>query len=77
MKDKKVVLKLNLRYPLHAKLYLYLCYPKERNRLEGFVGRSNLTLSGLEKQGELNVDVLGQDGAAKLAKWFNNRWNDR
>jgi SNF2 family DNA or RNA helicase len=75
MKDKKVVVKLHLRHPLHAKLYL--CYQKERNRLEAFVGSSNLTLSGLEKQGELNVDVLEQDAAIKLAKWFDDRWNDR
>ena len=75
LKDKKVVVKLHLRHPLHAKLYL--CFLKERNRVEGFVGSSNLTLSGLAKQGELNVDVLEQDAAIKLAKWFNDRWNDR
>lgn len=75
LKDKKVVVKLHLRHPLHAKLYL--CFLKERNRVEGFVGSSNLTLSGLAKQGELNVDVLEQDAAAKLAKWFDDRWNDR
>lgn len=51
--------------------------PKERSRVEGFVGSSNLTLSGLAKQGELNVDVLEQDAAIKLAEWFDDRWNDR
>lgn len=75
MKDKKVVVKLHLRHLLHAKLYL--CYQKERGRLEGFLGSSNLTLSGLSNQGELNVDVLEQDAALKLAEWFDNRWNDR
>ena len=75
LKDKKVVVKLHLRHTLHAKLYL--CFLKERNRVEGFVGSSNLTLSGLSKQGELNVDVLEQDAAIKLAKWFDDRWNDR
>ena len=75
LKDKKVVVKLHLRHPLHAKLYL--CFMKERNRVEGFVGSSNLTLSGLAKQGELNVDVLEQDAAIKLSNWFDDRWNDR
>ena len=75
MKDNKVVVKLHLRHALHAKLYL--CYQKERSLLEGFVGSSNLTLSGLAKQGELNVDVLEQDAAQKLAEWFDDRWNDR
>lgn len=75
LKDKKVVVKLHLRHALHAKLYL--CFLKERNRVEGFVGSSNLTLSGLAKQGELNVDVLEQDAAIKLSQWFDDRWNDR
>ena len=75
MKDNKVVVKLHLRHYLHAKLYL--CYLKERNRVEGFVGSSNLTLSGLVNQGELNVDVLEQDAANKLVDWFDDRWNDR
>ena len=29
------------------------------------------------KQGELNVDVLDHDACEKLAKWFEDRWNDR
>lgn len=76
MKDKKVVVKLHLRYPLHAKLYLAYSNDK-RVPIVGFLGSSNLTLAGLAKQGELNVDVLEQDAANKLAKWFDDRWNDR
>jgi SNF2 family DNA or RNA helicase len=75
MKDKKVVVKLHLRYPLHAKLYL--CYLKDRGKIEGYVGSSNLTLAGLSKQGELNVDVEEQDAGKKLAKWFEDRWKDK
>lgn len=36
-----------------------------------------MTLSGLSKQGELNVDVLDHDAANKLANWFEDRWEDR
>jgi len=43
----------------------------------GFVGSSNLTLPGLSKQGELNVDVMDGDTCTKLAKWFEDRWADR
>lgn len=76
MKDKKVVVKLHLRYTLHAKLYLAYSEDK-RVPVVGFLGSSNLTLAGLAKQGELNIDVLEQDAANKLAKWFNDRWIDR
>lgn len=76
LKDKKVRVKLFLSHPLHAKLYLVYREVKKTPVL-GYVGSSNLTMSGLEKQGELNVDVLEQDAANKLADWFEKRWNDR
>lgn len=76
MKEKKVVVKLHLRYTLHAKLYLAFSSDK-RVPTVGFLGSSNLTLAGLSKQGELNIDVLEQDSSNKLARWFNDRWNDR
>ena len=76
MKAGKVAVKLHLRYPLHAKLYL--TYSNDvRVPVVGFLGSSNLTLAGLSKQGELNVDVLEQDAANKLVDWFDARWNDR
>jgi hypothetical protein len=76
LKAGKVVVKLHLRHTLHAKLYL--CFrPDPNNPITGFVGSSNLTLSGLSKQGELNVDVLDHDATQKLARWFNDRWDDR
>jgi superfamily II DNA or RNA helicase len=76
IKDKKVVVKLFLRHPLHAKLYL-LFRQDPLNPKIGYLGSSNLTLAGLSKQGELNVDVLDHDACDKLAKWFEDRWNDR
>jgi len=75
LKEKKVVVKLHLRHQLHAKLYLAYSDDK-RVPVVGFLGSSNLTLSGLSKQGELNIDVLEQDAANKLSKWFDDRWND-
>jgi hypothetical protein len=76
LKDKKVVVKLHLRYTLHAKLYLAFSDDK-RVPVVGFLGSSNLTLAGLAKQGELNIDVMDQDAANKLSAWFNDRWKDR
>ncbi|NVD27000.1 NgoFVII family restriction endonuclease [Parasphingorhabdus flavimaris] len=76
IRSKKVVVKLFLRHPLHAKLYL-LHRPDPVNPKVGFVGSSNLTFAGLAFQGELNVDVMDHDACDKLADWFDNRWNDR
>jgi superfamily II DNA or RNA helicase len=76
IKAKKVIVKLFLRHPLHAKLYL-LFRPDPNNPMTGFLGSSNLTLAGLSLQGELNIDVLDHDACQKLARWFEDRWNDR
>ena len=75
LKAKKVVVKLYLRHPLHAKLYLV---PQNHANLPaiGFLGSSNLTFSGLSAQGELNVDILDHDATHKLQTWFNERWED-
>jgi len=76
LKEKKVIVKLHLKHTLHAKLYL-----AHRNDFNsptiGFVGSSNLTVSGISKQGELNVDVVEGDAGNKLSVWFQNRWEDR
>jgi superfamily II DNA or RNA helicase len=72
----QVVVKLFLPYPLHAKLYL-LFRDDLNNPITGFVGSSNLTLAGLSRHGELNVDVLDHLGTAKLSQWFDARWGDR
>jgi len=76
LKAGKLVVKLFLRHTLHAKLYL--CFrPDPVNPIVGYLGSSNLTFSGLSNQGELNVDVLDHDAALKLAKWFQDRWDDK
>lgn len=75
IRAKKVVVKLFLRHTLHAKLYLFF-RPDPINPEVGFVGSSNLTWAGLQKQGELNVDVMDRDACRKLATWFEERWKD-
>ena len=76
LRAKKVVVKLFLRHPLHAKLYL-LFRDDPVNPIVGYLGSSNLTFAGLSGQGELNVDMLDHDAALKLKQWFEDRWSDR
>ena len=76
IRDDKVKIKLFLRHPLHAKLYL-LYRPDPITPIVGYLGSSNLTLAGLSRQGELNVEVLDPDTCQKLEDWFEDRWTDR
>lgn len=76
IRAKKVIVKLFLKYPLHAKLYL-LFRDDKINPVIGYLGSSNLTFAGLSQQGELNIDVLDNDSCEKLSDWFDQRWNDK
>ncbi len=74
--DGRVKIKLFTRRPLHGKTYL--CHRQDANLpIVGFVGSSNLTMSGLRHNYELNVDVLDFDAAKKLDAWFIARWEDK
>lgn len=74
--EGKLQVKLFLRHPLHAKLYLIYRHDRA-TPIISYVGSSNLTLSGLRHQGELNVEVVDRDDTQKLEQWFENRWDDR
>jgi len=76
LRSRKLVVKLFLRHPFHAKLYL-LFRDDLNNPVTGYLGSSNLTFSGLSGNGELNIDVLDFDATRKLADWFEARWEDR
>lgn len=75
LRARKVCIKLFLKHPLHAKLYL-LHRSDKVAPIVAYLGSSNLTLSGLSHQGELNVDVVEEDAANKLQAWFDARWDE-
>ncbi len=75
LKSGRLKVKLFLKHTLHAKLYL--AYRDDAiNPVIAYLGSSNLTMSGLKGQGELNIDVLDKDAAKKLFQWFKDRWDD-
>ena len=77
LKEGKVCVKLYLKEPLHAKLYLAHRPDDNFNKIQAIMGSSNLTYAGLTKQGELNAEFADSDSAEKLAQWFDDRWNER
>jgi hypothetical protein len=75
LKSGRLKVKLFLKHTLHAKLYL-AHRADSINPIIAYLGSSNLTMSGLKGQGELNIDVLDKDAAKKLHNWFEDRWGD-
>lgn len=62
--------------PLHGKAYILHNPGHYALPVMGYLGSSNLTAAGLFSNLELNIDVLDQDAAGKLADWFTTHWDD-
>ena len=76
LKEGRVSVRLYLKEPLHAKLYLAHRPSDTFNPILSIMGSSNLTYSGLTREGELNAEFADSDSARKLAVWFEDRWID-
>ena len=73
--DGSVRVKVHTSRALHGKTYIF--HKESPNTpIMGFVGSSNLTAAGLTTNLELNVDVVDNEAAGSLAKWFEDRWDD-
>jgi len=70
-----VVVKLYLRHPSHAELYL-LFRTDIISPTVGHLSSSNLTMVGLSHQGELNVAVVDEDACHKLAAFEKSEYPD-
>ncbi|WP_282069925.1 phospholipase D-like domain-containing protein [Olleya namhaensis] len=61
------------KYTFHPKVYLI---QKEDNSFTAFVGSSNTTSWGLEKNVEMNFQINDQSECRKLLNWFNALYAD-
>ena len=61
---------------LHAKAYIFDYKEGMPDVGVSIVGSSNLTISGIKHNTELNVIVHGNDNHAYLSNWFNELWNE-
>lgn len=85
IEEKRLEVKVYTKGTLHAKAYIF-DYGKvfddkgrELARTENgiaVVGSSNLSLSGIEHNTELNVMVHGNDNHAALTDWFEELWDE-
>lgn len=64
------------RQPLHGKTYL-LHHQDPLIPSAGFVGSSNLTGAGLNRNLELNLHTTESSSTKELTEWFEQLWTDR
>jgi phosphatidylserine/phosphatidylglycerophosphate/cardiolipin synthase-like enzyme len=77
IEEKRLKVRVYTKGRLHAKAYIFDY--QDDGRYEkgiGIVGSSNLSLSGISHNTELNVVVQGNDNHAELSKWFNQLWDE-
>ena len=75
--EKRLLVRVYTKGRLHAKAYIF-DYRQDGRYEKGaaIVGSSNLTLSGLSHNTELNVVVHGAANHAELCRWFDKVWDE-
>jgi superfamily II DNA or RNA helicase/HKD family nuclease len=85
IEEKRLEVKVYTKGVLHAKAYIFDYGDifdgkgKKLDRSEqgiAIVGSSNLTLSGLKNNTELNVVIHGNDNHQQLTNWFDKLWDE-
>lgn len=85
IEERRLKVRVYTRGRLHAKAYIFDYGPvynaagQPVPRAEvgtAVVGSSNLTLSGVTHNTELNVVVTGNDNHASLTRWFDELWDE-
>ncbi len=75
--EKRLLARVYTKGRLHAKAYIFDYGGKERyEKGIAVVGSSNLTLSGVSHNTELNVVVQGNANHAELCRWFDELWDE-
>jgi hypothetical protein len=72
----KLEVRVYTKEKFHAKAYLFSYKEGVYGDGIGIVGSSNLTVSGLKNNTELNVLVHGNDNFTQLNQWFDSLWAD-
>ena len=75
IKDNRVEIRVYAKGFLHSKAYIFDA--PEGGMVEGvaIVGSSNLSISGLANNTELNVKITNQNDFQDVKEWFKNIWN--
>jgi superfamily II DNA/RNA helicase len=85
IEEKRLHVRVYTKGTLHAKAYIFdygTVYDNKGRALErsekgiAIVGSSNLTLSGITHNTELNVVIHGNDNHSELTHWFNELWDE-
>ncbi|MDB4600762.1 phospholipase D-like domain-containing protein, partial [Akkermansiaceae bacterium] len=76
IEEKRLEVKVYTKGRMHAKAYIFDYGEDNYENGIAVVGSSNLSLSGLSHNTELNVVVHGNENHQRLGKWFDDLWDE-
>jgi len=76
IEEKRLEVKVYTKGRLHAKAYIFDYGEHNYENGIAVVGSSNLSLSGLSHNSELNVVVHGNENHERLGNWFERLWDE-
>jgi len=76
IEEERLEVKVYTKGRMHAKAYIFDYGEDNYENGIAVVGSSNLSLSGLSHNTELNVVVHGNENHAQLGRWFDDLWDE-
>lgn len=76
MRENQIEVRVYPKEKLHAKAYIFEYRNTDLAEGMGIVGSSNLSLSGIHENSELNLKTLHGPDINKLLEWFDALWYD-
>jgi phosphatidylserine/phosphatidylglycerophosphate/cardiolipin synthase-like enzyme len=76
IREGRLDVRIYVKGTLHAKCYLFHYEDPIQEVGSGIVGSSNLSISGLVHNSELNLKTNHPGDFAKLCEWFEERWDE-
>lgn len=73
IKRKKLQVRVYTKEKLHAKAYIFELENQQLPKMS-IVGSSNLSISGISENTELNLRTNHNDDSEKLLEWFDRHW---
>ncbi len=76
IQEKRIDIRVYTKGTLHSKAYIFDL--PDKDYLEGIaiVGSSNLSISGLRNNSELNIQVTNSNDYKEVKQWFENLWEE-
>lgn len=76
IKNKRIEIKVYTKGKLHSKAYLFEDERANKTDNKIIIGSSNLSISGLHHNSEMNVLIHGEENYKNLEKWFDKLWDE-